>query len=202
MPLQLVFFDLGDVVCRFVPERRLAAFVSETQLRADDIQQRLWNSGFSDDCDAGAYSSSDMRAQICQRLGVSWSQQDLHRLWSLAFEPNAEVLAIAAAVRRHLPTGLLTNNPPLLQEALAEFLPAIEHGFAPILFSYQHRSCKPSRALYEAVRHHLGHAANELLLIDDSLANVQGAEAAGWQAIQFENPDGLRKALRDVGISV
>lgn len=200
MPLQLVFFDLGDVVYRFVPERRLAAFVSETQLSAEDIQQRLWDSGFSDDCDAGAYSSSDMHAQICQRLGVSWSRQDLQRLWSLAFAPNAEVLAIAAAVRRHLPTGLLTNNPPLLREALAEYLPAIEQHFAPILFSYQHRSRKPSRALYEAVRQQFGYAANELLLIDDSLANVQGAKASGWQAIHFENPDGLYTALRDVGI--
>ena len=202
MPLQLVFFDLGDVVCRFMPERRLAAFVSETQLCADDIQQRLRDSGFSEDCDAGAYSSSDMHAHICQRLGVSWSRQDVQRLWSLAFEPDAEVLAIAAAVRRHLPTGLLTNNSPLLQEAIAEFLPAIEQGFVPIIFSYQYRSRKPSRAFYEAVRHHLGHAANELLLIDDSLANVQGAKASGWQAMQFENPDGLRKALRDVGINL
>ena len=143
-----------------------------------------------------------MHAQICQRLGVSWSRQELHRLWSLAFEPNAEVLAIAAAVRLHLPTGLLTNNPPLLQEALAEFLPAIEQGFGPIIFSYQHRSRKPSRAFYEAVRRHLGHAADELLLIDDSLANVRGAEASGWQAIQFESPNGLRKALRDVGINL
>jgi hypothetical protein len=38
--------------------------------------------------------------------------------------------------------------------------------------------------------------------LHDALANVQGAAAAGWQAIQFENPDGLRKALRDMRIGV
>ena len=100
MPLQLVFFDLGDVVCRFLPEQRLAAIASQMQLSTNDIQQRLWGSGFSDACDAEAYSSSDMHTRICQRLGVSWSRQDLHRLWSLAVAPNSEVLAIAAAVRR------------------------------------------------------------------------------------------------------
>jgi len=81
-------------------------------------------------------------------------------------------------------------------------MPTLEQNVAPLLFSYQHRYRKPSRAVYEAVWHHLGHAANELLLIDDSLANVQGAEASGWQAIQFESPDGLRTALRDVGINL
>ena len=200
--LKWVFFDLGDVVCRFVPERRLAAFVSQTQLSADDIQHRLWDTGFSDDCDAGVYSSSDMHAQICQRLGVSWSRQDVHRLWSFAFEPNPEVLAIAAAVRRQLPTGLLTNNPPLLKDALADFLPAIEQNFAPIIFSYQHRSRKPSHALYEAVGQRVGHAAKELLLIDDSLDHIQGAEASGWHVIHFESPHMLRKELRNVGIDV
>ena len=45
MPLKLVFFDLGDVVCQFVPERRLAAFVQLPpqlgDMDVDHIGQRV-----------------------------------------------------------------------------------------------------------------------------------------------------------------
>jgi putative hydrolase of the HAD superfamily len=198
--LQLVFFDFGDVVCHFLPERRLAAFATTTRLGVEEIQSKLWDSGFSAQCDAGRYSGAEMAAQICQRLGVSLPQREIGRLWALAFEPNAEVCAIAATLRRHLPTGLLTNNSPLLREAFPAFLPDIERHFAPIIFSYQHGACKPSSALYAAVVRRTGVAAHATLLIDDTPTNVQGAEAAGWQAIHFTSPDALREALRDVGV--
>lgn len=198
--LRLVFFDLGDVACHFLPARRLTAFAATTPLGAEAIQYQLWDSGFSEQCDAGRYSSAEMYAQICQRLSVSLPRREVGRLWALAFEPNAEVMAIATAIRRHLPTGLLTNNPPLLREAFPAFLPDIERLFAPIIFSYQHGACKPSPALYEAVVRSTGVAAHATLLIDDALTNVQGAEAAGWQAIHFTTPGALRAALRDLGV--
>ncbi len=141
-----------------------------------------------------------MYTQICQRLGVSLSRREVSRLWALAFEPNTEVLAIAAALHRHLPTGLLTNNSPLLREALPAFLPDIEQHFAPIIFSYQYGACRPSPILYEAVVRSTGVVAHATLLIDDAQSNVRGAEAAGWQAIHFTTPGALRDALRDVGI--
>jgi hypothetical protein len=83
--------------------------------------------------------------------------------------------------------------------ALACCLPEIERQFDPIIFSYQHGACKPNPVLYGAVAHSLGTAANRLLLIDDALQNVQGAQAAGWQAISFTHPDVLREALSRFG---
>jgi putative hydrolase of the HAD superfamily len=197
---RLVFFDLGDVVCHFLPARRLTAFAVTTQLEAEEIQDKLWDSGFSAQCDAGRYSGAEMCAQICQRLGVSLPRHEVRRLWALAFEPNAEVVAIAAALRRQLPTGLLTNNPPLLREAFPVFLPDIERRFAPIIFSYQHGACKPNPALYAAVVRRTGVAAHATLLIDDAPTNVQGARAAGWQALHFTTPGALREALRALGV--
>lgn len=195
-----VFFDLGDVVCRFLPQRRLDAFVAATGLEAETIHQALWESGFSNDCDDGRYTEAEMVAQIGQRLGVSLAPPELRRLWATAFEPDARVLDLAASVRRVYRTGLLTNNPPLLKTALTERLPAVAQGFDPIIFSYEHRARKPSAALFESVRQQLGAAAHDLLLIDDSLGNVQGASAAGWQGIHFVSPDGLQRDLRDMGL--
>jgi putative hydrolase of the HAD superfamily len=198
--LRLVLFDLGGVACHFLPAQRFSALAATTGRGAEEIRDKLWHSGFSAQCDAGRYSGAEMHVQICQRLGVSLSRRELGRLWALAFEPHAEVLAIAAALRRYLPTGLLTNNPPPLRESLPAFLPAIERLFTPIIFSYQHGACKPSPAIYEAVVQHTGVVAQATLLIDDAQGNVRGAQSAGWQAIHFTTPGALREALRDLGV--
>ena len=63
---------------------------------------------------------------------------------------------------------------------------------------------KPDAAFFHHIQRDLGVADTaRLLLIDDIPANVTGARAAGWQAIQYGdfpartlgNPDDLRKAL-------
>jgi HAD superfamily hydrolase (TIGR01509 family) len=87
-----------------------------------------------------------------------------------------------------------------LREAFPELLPDVARHFAPIIFSYQHRACKPSPALYAAVVRSTGVAAQAILLIDDAQTNVRGAEAAGWQAIHYTSPGALRAALRNFGI--
>jgi 2-haloacid dehalogenase len=61
---------------------------------------------------------------------------------------------------------------------------------------------KPDRAIYD---HHV--AAFELqpsatLFIDDSPKNVAGAKAAGWQSVQFVNPETLKADLNNLGVRV
>lgn len=61
---------------------------------------------------------------------------------------------------------------------------------------------KPDKAIYD---HHV--AAFDLepsatLFIDDSAKNVAGAKAAGWQSVQFVNPEMLRADLNNLGIAV
>lgn len=61
---------------------------------------------------------------------------------------------------------------------------------------------KPDRAIYD---HHV--AAFDLqpsatLFIDDSPKNVAGAKAAGWQSVQFVNPETLKADLNNLGVRV
>ncbi len=51
--LRLIFFDLGGIVDHFLPARRLTTFAAITRLGAEEIQDKLWDSGFSELCDAG-----------------------------------------------------------------------------------------------------------------------------------------------------
>lgn len=61
---------------------------------------------------------------------------------------------------------------------------------------------KPDQAIYDL--HTSTFDLNPLatLFIDDSLQNIEGAQAAGWRAIQFINAETLRNDLRKFAIDI
>jgi 2-haloacid dehalogenase len=59
---------------------------------------------------------------------------------------------------------------------------------------------KPERAIYETHARNFALEPSQSLFIDDSPKNVDGAIAAGWQAVLFTGAERLRADLRDLGI--
>lgn len=96
---------------------------------------------------------------------------------------NMERLAAAG-----LQQAIATNN-----EARRTAYIEQEMGFGrrvEAIFSSGRLGCaKPDREFFDTVREVLGTAAERLLLIDDSAANVAAAEALGWQAFLFRDLD-------------
>lgn len=54
---------------------------------------------------------------------------------------------------------------------------------------------KPDPAIFELLAQRHGLVAADTLFIDDLLANVQAAQALGWQAIHCTTPEGLAGQL-------
>lgn len=61
---------------------------------------------------------------------------------------------------------------------------------------------KPDVAIYEKHARDFGLAPEATIFIDDSYPNVEGARAAGWQAVHFKDPETLRKDLIAHGIDL
>lgn len=59
---------------------------------------------------------------------------------------------------------------------------------------------KPDRRLYELHAQTFGLEPAATIFIDDSQKNVDGAKAAGWQAVLFENAKALEEDLERFGI--
>lgn len=192
----MVLFDLGGVLCRFVPERRLAALAARCPRSPEEIHQRVWEHGFDSDCDRGSYSGEQIHAELTRSLALHVSYDELVDLWALAFEPDARVLTVvddlaAAGVA----TALLTNNGPLLRDGFARLFPQLAQRFDRLLFSCDLRALKPERAIFDAALARLDVPASRVVLVDDSQANVDGARQAGIDGIQFTTVEGLRRAL-------
>lgn len=69
-----------------------------------------------------------------------------------------------------------------------------------ITVSGEVKAIKPDRRIYDHHAATFGLVPAATLFIDDSQKNVDGARAAGWQAVLFTNAEALRKSLAKHGI--
>jgi HAD superfamily hydrolase (TIGR01509 family) len=195
-----VLFDLGGVVCRFYPECRLRALASDSGLAELEVRGRIWDSGFDRDCDRGRYTAHAAYQRIQAMLGLRASYHEFRRMWALAFEPDPAVLALVDALKVGIRRGLLTNNGPVLRDAMPTLFPEVSSRFEPRLFSRELGALKPTMELFRGVLDRLNQRAEQILLVDDSLQVVQGAVAYGFHAYLYDSPATLRRRLVKDGL--
>ncbi|MEZ4503204.1 MAG: HAD family phosphatase [Dehalococcoidia bacterium] len=195
-----VLFDLGGVVCRFDHERRLEAFAAATALPPAEVHARLWDSGFSRECDEGRHDAASMHARANELLGTDLARGDLERLWAAAFEVDPAVLEAVHHLPSHVGRAVLSDNPPLLLDALERWLPDVPRTFAPVLFSHALGATKSAAEAFIEALTHLEAAPANVLFIDDSPANVEAALALGIEALRYTDAPSLRRDLARRGL--
>jgi putative hydrolase of the HAD superfamily len=114
------------------------------------------------------------------------------------FDVDAEVLALVDRVHERVPVALLSNASSRLVEDLRQA--GLADHFDAVVGSADIGACKPDAAAFTAAAARLGVPPEQCLLVDDRLANVEGARAAGMQAIQFTGAEPLADALDEAGL--
>lgn len=76
--------------------------------------------------------------------------------------------------------------------------PELNDAFEDVVVSGVEQLLKPDVRIYETLTTRNTLDPKDCVFIDDSPKNVDGALVAGWQAIHFVDPDGLRKSLQDM----
>ena len=202
MPIcRAVLFDCGGVLFDFDQERRLAALAEASGLAADRIKARIWNSGLDAAADRGEISLPTLCERLNRALEKEFNETRLIALMTSAFTIKPDVLSLARQIRADIIKGTLTNNGPLIELGLGrqfpELVAAIPHHR---YFSFQFGETKPARTLFQSVAVAIGLPGPEILFVDDSKKNIDGAQAAGWQAIRFTGADELAIELHGLGL--
>ncbi|WP_331767056.1 HAD family phosphatase [Embleya sp. NBC_00896] len=196
MSIRRVVVDLGGVLFRFDHAHRLQRLAAAFSLAPDRVDALLWKSGFSAECDRGAFASAvDVRAAIRAATGFTGGDEQLDAEWCSAFRPDH---AVREALHRHRGSrslALFTNNGPLEEEALPRLHPELFDGFGQLLFSHRLGHRKPGPAAFAAATRRLDAVPDEILFIDDHLGNTDAARSFGWHAVHFRGPETIEQAL-------
>ena len=186
MSIESVIFDFAGVLC-FPPADRqlseaavLCGLSTEEFVRAFWLKRRDYDRGqdaasyWQDIAGASGRTFDDaMIAGMVRREIEFWSRFDERVLrWTRQLR--------AAGLR----TGILSNLPRPLGQALRA-APGFLDRFDQVTFSYELGVIKPEREIYLHAIEGLGAAPSQTLFLDDHADNVEGARAAGLQAVLF-----------------
>lgn len=196
-----ILFDLGGVLIDWNP-RHLYKKIFKDLEEMEYFLNRIVDSDWNEEQDAGrpfekaidllAKKHPEYRDEI-NAYFFRWKE--------MLNGPIEESLEILRKIKKEsgLPVYALTNwsaqTFPIARE-LYSFL----GWFNGILVSGEEGMKKPDPKIYELTATRFGIEPAATLFIDDSLRNVQAAIRCGYDAIQFENPEGLLKQLEIRGI--
>ena len=197
---ELLVMDLGGVLCRWLPDRRLAALAALSGLTAATVDELVFTSGFDDAAERGRFDLAAFTAELRSLLALDpeVADQALRSAWATAFEPDPRVLALVE--RATCPTAVFTNNGPMLEDALHHELAEVGRVFDRVACSWHVGATKPDPAAYAGATELLGVHPSVVLFVDDSDDNVVAARAAGWQAHHYTDPLNLTATLRGAGL--
>jgi putative hydrolase of the HAD superfamily len=151
---------------------------------------------------SGAISDEEWREQVATELERQYPRS-LARIaveqWSVSpVQLDLAVLAVLSRCCLDLRLILATNATSRLSRDLHRL--GLANRFYVVANSSELGVAKPSAAYFEGALHRANAQACEALFVDDSIANVRAALAAGIVAHHFTGHEALSSFLREAGV--
>ena len=199
--IKALIFDMGGVLVDLDIEDCKRAFRSGLGFDGiDDIIDACHQKGIYGDLEEGKLSAEEFRSIVLAGSREGAVEADVDEAMShilVGIDPYKVDLLKRLSEKYEL-YMLSNNNPICLPYSSKMFSDAgipLEKIFRKSFFSYEMKALKPSEAFYKAVMKEVGRCSDELLFIDDSQKNVNGAMAAGLPAVYYEPGTDLAELL-------
>ena len=199
-----IIFDMGGVLVDLDIEGCKDSFRKNLEYHdIDRIIDPCHQKGIWGDLEEGLLEADEFRRIILADSRPGTGPQDVDEAMArilVGISPyKAELLKrMSAGYDLYM---LSNNNSICLPYSSAMFTNAgipLSDIFRKCFFSFEMKALKPSREFYKRVMEEIGGPAENMLFIDDSRANVDGAVAAGLPAVCYEPGTDLSALLSDV----
>lgn len=195
-----IVFDIGKVLIHYdpnIPYARLIPDAEERRRFFEMVCTNDWNleqdRGRSwADAEAELIAMHPDKEALIRAFRPHW-----HEMVSHAYDDSVAIMRDLIAQGRDV--TLLTNFSQETFPQARVIFPFLNEPRG-VTVSGEHGLIKPDREIYDLHAQRFGLVPAHTLFIDDAVKNVEGAKAAGWQAVAFENAEGLRRDLARHGI--
>lgn len=204
MPPKFIYFDLGNVLLNFSHPRMCRQMAEVAGLSEEAVFQALFGSELELDYERGRVTTPEFYEQFCAATGT---RPDFDRLTHAACDiftahvGTKRVLSQLLAAGYRL--GLLSNTNEMHYNYFARGRFAlIPTAFEQLVLSFEVGAIKPEPQIFQAAIEKAGVLPEEIFFTDDIAGHVEGARAAGIDAVQFTTPAALLDALLERGVRV
>jgi 2-haloacid dehalogenase len=199
-PIRHIVFDIGKVLIHYDPDLPFSRLIPDAEERRwffENVCTPDWNI----EQDRGRTWVDAENLLIAEHPTHEENIRNFRRHWHemvpYAYDDSVAIMERLIDAGRDV--TLLTNfASDTLAEARGRF--AFLNRPRGVTVSGEVRLLKPERAIYERHAKDFDLEPAATLFIDDSQKNVDGAIAAGWNAVLFEGTQKLESDLRRLGV--
>lgn len=180
--VRFVYFDVNGCLVRFF-HRALTTMSEEFNASPDIIEATFWH--YNDAVCRGDITLDEFNAYLAEALKIP--EVDWTKYYMEEVEPITQMHELLAWAAENYHIGLLTNIMPGFINEMIEhkLIPNIHYD--AIVDSSQIGAIKPEEAMYDEAESRSSYQPSEILLVDDSRANVMAAEKHGWKVLWFDD---------------
>jgi FMN phosphatase YigB (HAD superfamily) len=192
--IEFVYFDLGNVLLAFdhgLASRQIAKLVGATEGAVD---QAIFQSGLQDRYERGEIACDEFHSCCVEQIGECQRDPLLHALSDI-FRPIDSVWLLVARLRAaDVRIGVLSNTCRAHWRFVTDRF-KVPSQFEVLALSYEIGCMKPNSRIYRQAAVLANVPAEAILFIDDRMENVAAAADAGFDAVQFRDPEALESQL-------
>lgn len=182
--ISFVYFDVNGCLVRFY-QRAFIQIAAEFGVSSDLVETAFWH--YNDQVCRGVLSMDEFNNKLASKIGAPNIDWQAYYLDSAESVPGTTDLV--KWVHHHYKVGLLTNIMPGMLSALRRLQRLPDLKYDSIIDSSEIGYVKPETKIYELAEEKAKVRPKEILLIDDTRANLTAAEKIGWHVLWFDYAD-------------
>ena len=206
MPTSFIYFDLGNVLLRFSHDRMCRQMAEVAGTDPDTVREALFGGGTGSvqwRFERGDATADETYRHFCEQTGTNPNRVELEAAGRDIFDPIDESVDLVRSLKQAgNRLGVFSNTNPTDWEFIVDGrFPFLNECFEHYVLSFEARSMKPEPAIYHHALRRTGVPVGEVFFTDDKQENVDGAVAAGLDAVRFESTAQIRAELEKRGVA-
>jgi len=198
--IKAVVFDMGGVILDLDLERSIKSYKEKAGFeRIGEFLNTTHQQGFIGEMEIGSIDEDgfvDKALPYCRPGTKRETVLECFRDFLVGL--NDEVLDFIREIRNEYPIYILSNNNPVSRKEFERMMEEkdmnVNSFFVKAFYSYELHLLKPGREIYDHAIREIGFKPDEIVFIDDSPLNIEGARNAGLRTVRYTRGLDLRKA--------
>lgn len=201
--IKAIIFDMGGVLVGINYRRCVETFKEKAGfMDIEDILDPYHQRGFLKKLEEGACTEEEFYREALTHCRPGTTADTVRDCLASLLEPIEQYKAdYLNELKDRYSLYMLSNNNPIVMKLVGEDFRncgiPLETTFQDLFISSDMKLLKPFAPIYQEAIRRTGLHPEEILFIDDSISNVEGAAAQGINAVHYDTVSDLRIFLED-----
>jgi putative hydrolase of the HAD superfamily len=197
--IDALLFDLGGVVIEIDFDRVFSHWALCSNQNLESIKSRFHFDSYYERHERGEIEASEYFASLRRSLGINITDEEFIAGWNAIYVGEIPgVATMLSDVKEKLPIYAFTNSNSAHQLVWSKMFGHVLNLFREVFVSSEMGKRKPEPAAFKTISREIGVKPEYIVLFDDSLENIAGAQQIGMQAVHVESPEDIQIILKEI----